>query len=113
MEEAMKTFDLYALPYKDLEAARIAIECALGIRMEPHESLHRGDYYLFNTANESYELERNFDPFYEEALEDSLSEDAIILYYTSYTDPERAREVERVLMTNIPGIQRVRRDHLP
>jgi hypothetical protein len=42
----METFDLYGFDHDDLEAARAAVEQALGIQMEPHESLHQGDYLM-------------------------------------------------------------------
>lgn len=109
----MKVFDLYVLPFEDLEEARAAVEQALGIRLEPHESLHRGDYYLLPgyVWGEEFELVRNFDPFYEEAVEDQLPENTILLYYSS-KDPERARAIEQILIAKVPGTRLWQRNEL-
>lgn len=112
----MAIFDLYAFPHEDLEAARAAIERALGLLMEPHESLYWGDYYLCEVGEERFRLLRNLEPLaVEEGEEDprlefEVPQNFIILYYTNRGSPERARQVERILKTKIPGIRLVRRE---
>lgn len=114
----MDTFDLYAFPHDDLEMARVAVEQALRIQMEPHESLHWGDYYLFQVDKERFRLVRNLEPLAEEEgeedprLEKEIPQNFIILYYSNLGNPERARQVERILTEKIPGIRLVRRKEM-
>ncbi|MEM4414292.1 MAG: hypothetical protein QXD59_08455 [Candidatus Caldarchaeum sp.] len=116
-ELAMETFDLYAFPHDDLKAAREALEEALGIQMEPHESMYWGDpYYLFEEGKECFQLLVNAEPLaVEEGEEDPRFErevplNFIILYYSNLEDPERARYIERTLIAKIPGIRLVKRE---
>ncbi|ABQ90459.1 hypothetical protein RoseRS_2076 [Roseiflexus sp. RS-1] len=107
---SMKTYDLYGFDHDDLEAARVAVEQALGVQLAPHESLHRGDYYRLDTVGEeNFELQRNFDPFYEEVVEDEFPEISILLYVNG---TERPEELERILTARIPNLRLLRRETL-
>lgn len=104
----MKTHDLYGFGHDDLEAARVAVEQALGIRLIAHESLHRGDYYrLGRIGEEEFVLQRNFDPFYEEVIENEFPEMHILLYVD---ETERSEELEQILTSKIPGLKLLRRE---
>jgi hypothetical protein len=103
----MKTYDLYGFDHDDLEAARVAVEQALGVKLALHESLHRGDYYRLDTVgDESFVLQRNFDPFDEVLVEDEFPEIRILLYVE---DTERPEELERILTARIPNLRLLRR----
>ena len=68
------------------------------MKMEGHESSYRvGDYYLHKNAdNEKFLLQRNYDPYGEEWIEQDFPEARLILYIT--TIPERAEEYQMALL---------------
>jgi hypothetical protein len=107
---SMKTYDLYGFDHDDLEAARVAVEQALGVQLAPHESLHRGDYYRLDTVGEeNFVLQRNFDPFYEELYKSEFPEISILFYVNG---TERPEELERILTARIPNLRLLRRETL-
>jgi hypothetical protein len=106
----MKTYDLYGFTHDDLEAARVAVEQALGITFEPHYSFYIGDYYLFEEeGEESFELRRNVDPLDGEPAEQAFPEIGVLLYVNG---TERSRELEQILSTKIAGLCLLRREWL-
>lgn len=106
----MKTYDLYGFVSDDLEAARVAMEQALDIHLAAHESLHTGDYYRLGfTGEENFVLQKNFDPFYKEVIEDKFPKFCILLYVNK---TERAEEIEQMLTSRITGIKLLRREQL-
>ncbi len=105
----MKTYDLYGFTHDDLEAARVAVEQALGIRLEPHESFYIGDYYRLGTVGEeNFELRRNVDPLDGEPAEQAFPEIGVLLYVNG---TERSGELEQILSTKIPGLRLLRQDY--
>jgi hypothetical protein len=107
----MKTCDLYGFKKTDIEDVRISIEKALGLSMEAHESLYRcGNYYRFgNDGEENFILQKNFDPFDNEWLEEEGQGLEIILYVN---ETSRAQEIESLLTNRIPEIRLLRREVL-
>lgn len=106
----MKTYDLYGFRHEDLEAARRAVEQALGIRLIAHESSYIGDYYKLDTmGEESLELRRNIDPLDNEPAELEFPDIGVLLYIHG---TERAKELEQMLTTKIPGLCLLRRREL-
>jgi hypothetical protein len=107
MEWKMKTNDLYGFSTDDLEATRLAIEQALGIRLVAHESLYLGgDYYrLGHGDEEQFVLRRNIDLLDAEPAELKFPQ-ARILFYVNET--ERSEEIE-MLLTKLPDITLLRR----
>jgi hypothetical protein len=102
----MKTFDLYGFNTDDLEAARLAVEQALGIKLVAHESLYFGDYYrLGRSLEEQFILRRNIDPFDSEPAELKFPQARILLYVDG---TERPEEIE-TLLANVPDIVLLRR----
>ena len=96
----LQTFDLYGVRGLDLESARLLLERMLGIKMEGHESSYRvGDYYLHkNSAKEKFLLQRNYDPYEEEWIEQDFPEAQLILYIT--TVPGRVEEYQMALLND-------------
>lgn len=78
----MATFDLYGLQTETLEAARDAIEAALGSQLVAHESgYHGGAYYRLGQAGaEHFILQRNYDEFDEEWAEPLFKDYSFLLY---------------------------------
>jgi len=107
----MKTCDLYGFGNDDLEAAKLAVEQALGIRLTAHESLYfAGNYYrLGRLGEEHFILRRNIDPFDGEPAELEFPEVGILLYVN---ETERPRELEQILTTKTPGLLLLRRGEL-
>ena len=107
----MKTYDLYGFSEDDLEAARLAIERSLGIRLAAHESLYLGgDYYrLGHGGEEHFVLRRNIDPFDTEPAESKFPQ-ARILFYVNET--ERPEEIEMLLLKQLPNVVLLRRESI-
>lgn len=86
------------MPHDDLEAARAAVERALGIRMKSCESYHWGEYYWFRTEHERLWLVRDEESLaVEEGEEDPRLERGVprkwvLLYYSNEGDLGRVRE---------------------
>lgn len=108
----METFDLYGFTHSDLEAARSAIEQALEIKLEPHESFYIGDYYLgILSDGEELELRRNVDPLDGEPAEQEFPQIDVLLYIS--TDrTERSKELEQLLTARIRGLRLLRRKNI-
>ena len=103
----MKTYDLYGFRHWDLEAARVAVEHALNIRLIPHYSSYIGDYYRLDTiGEESFELRKNIDPLDNEPAEQEFPEIGVLLYVEG---TDRAEEIEHILTTKIPELRLLRR----
>lgn len=86
----MKSTLLFGFRDSDLEAARLAAEAALGIRMTLQESSYRcGDYFRFGRDwTEHFILQKNFDTVEREWSEPAF-EDFGILLYVGETDREQ------------------------
>lgn len=107
----MEVDDLYGFMDDDLEAARLAVEQALNVQLEPHESLHMGgDYYARGLVGDEEELilQRNFDEE-GEVIEDEFSDIPVLLYVNTIRSIERAQELEQTLVTKIPRLRLLRR----
>ena len=77
----MKTYMLFGFGADDLQAAREAVEAALGIRMVLHESSFRGEYFVFGDAgSEHFVLQTNFDDVEGEWAESAFPNYGILLY---------------------------------
>ncbi len=99
--------DLYGLTGYSLESARIAVERALGIEMEPHDSYyHGGDYYLGHKGDDEIILQRNLEVG--DTAEEEFADVPMLLYVSSGRS-EAAEEIERQLVTQVPGISLLRR----
>lgn len=106
----MKTFDIYGFSCgQELDVARRAVEAALGIALELHESSWRcGDYYRFGDAgSEHFILQRNYDEFGGEWTVESLKEYALLLYVN---ESQRAEALEGLLVPK--GFVLVKREKL-
>ncbi len=103
----MKTFDLYGFNTDDLEAARLGIERALGIRLVALESLYLGgDYYRLGYGDEEqFVLRRNIDLLDGEPAELKFPQAQILFYVNATSRPE---EIEK-LLTKLPDIALLRR----
>jgi len=103
----MKTSDLYGFSTDGLEATRLAIEQALGIRLVAHESLYLGgDYYRLGRGHEEqFVLRRNIDLLDAEPAELKFPQ-ARILFYVNET--ERPEEIQKLLI-ELPDIALLRR----
>ena len=61
----MISTDLYGFKHDDMEKACVVVESALSTHLEPHDSLHFGEYYLGRLSgerNKSVHLEHSIDP---------------------------------------------------
>ena len=86
---------LYGFQADDLTAIRMAVEQALGIELERHTSAYRGEHFVGVVANTgTLILQRNWDPFDGELMEEQFPEMQILLYVTAN---DRAVELERRL----------------
>ena len=98
-----KTYDIYGLPFDDLEKAREFVEEAVDIKMTGHESSYRcGDYYRFESnTEETFILQKNYDLQFDEWTFEEHQNAAIILYVDETT---RYEEIEQALISKIDGI---------
>ncbi|WP_394847656.1 hypothetical protein LZC95_09355 [Pendulispora brunnea] len=94
----MTTYDVYGVKLSTLEAAREAIELALGIKFVAHESMFLGgDYYrLGDVGEECFILQQNYNEFEGEWTDSAYKEYAYLLYVN---ETERAHELEKLLMS--------------
>src|SRR5260221_11957057 len=97
----MTIYDVYALPANDLETIRAVIETILGVKLVPHESLYLGDYYLGKLNEEEYQLRKNIDPIDGEPVDSRFPITGSLLYVNG---TRRAPEIEKALMTQMPGV---------
>lgn len=106
----MPTFDLYGYRNQNLEAIRLALQHALGVKLQAHESSFIGEYFrLQNSVGEEFQLQRNFDPYEEEWAEDDFPDMHILLYINN---TERAEELERLIAERIPELFLLRRQRI-
>jgi hypothetical protein len=107
----MKTCDLYGFRNDDLEAAKLAVERSLGVRLAAHESLYLGgNYYrLGGLGGEHFILRRNIDLLDDEPAELEFPEIGILLYVN---ETEQARDLEQILTAKIEGLLLLRREEL-
>jgi hypothetical protein len=104
----VKIYDLYGVKGQDLEAARRAVEVALGIRFVPHESSYLGDYYrLGSDGGENFILQSNYDSLEKEWAESAHSDWPFLLYVS---ESERVEAVETALTAH--GVALLRRERL-
>ena len=97
---AMISIDLYGFQHADLEKARAIVEHALGIRLELHDSLYYGEYYLGKLPDEhSVRLQLNIDPIHnpqtgppEELFAEPKFRDSPLLLYVSGSSVDVIRE---------------------
>jgi hypothetical protein len=83
----VKTYLLFGIEGDELQAARVRLERALGIKMDLHESGYRcGEYYrLGDVGGEHFILQKNFDDVEEEWTEPACRECGL-LFYANETD---------------------------
>jgi hypothetical protein len=95
----MKTYMLFGFRGNDLEKTREAVEAALGIRMDLHESDYCcGEYYRFGDAGaEHFVLQKNFDDVEGEWTEPEFPSYDFLLYVN---ETEREPEI-REAMTSV------------
>ena len=88
---------LYGFRDADLEAIRIAVEQALGIVLTQHITTYRGEHYIGGTASTAMLiLQRNWDPFDGELMEEQFPDMRALLYVMR---SDRAAELEHLLTT--------------
>lgn len=98
---------VFGIADDDLEKARVAIEKALGVRLEAHDSLYIGPYYRGSlSSGQSLQLRQNADPIFDERNDspnERLSEpdfpEARLLLYLDGVGSERARQI----LAHAPG----------
>lgn len=83
--EIMSTteFDLYGLRIDDIDNAKKLLEGMLSIEFEKRYSDYKcGDYYCFISGEkqESFTLQKNYDDFEDEWIEDKHREYSLLLY---------------------------------
>lgn len=107
----MKSYDLYGFQELDIESARRAVEKALGIVLNAHESSYQGgDYYRLKRADEEeFILKNNYDSFEQEWFEEDFQERAVLLYVDA---TEHADEIKKKLVDSIKDISLLRRENL-
>jgi hypothetical protein len=91
----MQTDVLYGFQEGDLEAVRTAVEQALGIALDRHTSVYRGEHYVgVAVGAATLVLQRNWDPFDGELMEEQFPDMRVLLYITA---SDRAAELEQLL----------------
>jgi hypothetical protein len=106
--------DIYGFEHADLEAARAAVESALGVRMQGHDSVYLGEYYRGSVASgAALQLRRNRDPMHdverdppEEASAEPQFAATPLLLYVSGLDAEALRETLLHRAAGIAFLQR-------
>ena len=72
LDHAMSTRDIYGFEYNDIDRARVAVEQALGIRLQVRDSRYVGEYYQGAIpSGASLQLRRNTDPMHDEQSDPS------------------------------------------
>ena len=99
----MIVFDLYCVSHESLGEARVAIEDALGVRLEARDSDYRGGLYFKGggVGKESLTLQTNWDAENQEHFKMDYPDCAFILY-VSYSP--RSDEI-RSALGRIPEIR--------
>ena len=106
----MNYHNVYGLNTGNLETIRIAIEHALNIRFNAHESMYLGgEYYRAGElGEEEFVLRYNFNSFEQEWTEKEFH-DMNILLYVNVT--QRSKEIEDKV-TNVVGMLLLRQEIL-
>lgn len=104
----MKNYDIYGQESSDFKMLLIAIERALSIQFEVHQSYYRGgEYYKFvGDDGENFILQKNFNPIEAEWTERDFEEMGVILYVN---ETERSEKLENLLTEAIPEIKLLKR----
>lgn len=104
----MKNYDIYGQRDSDLKKALSAIQQALSIRFEAHQSYYRGgEYYKFSSHDgENFILQKNFNSIEAEWTERDFEEMGVILYVN---ETERSEKLEKLLTETIPEIKLLKR----
>jgi len=99
----MPTFDIYGLASDALDDVRSAVEIALGIHFQSHESsYHGGLYYRYGELDEEhFILQKNQDLQENELAEPEFDEFAILVY-VNHT--QRSSDVRQFLEQSVDGI---------
>lgn len=105
----MRIYDLYGFEHDNLEVARIAIEQALGINFNAHESMYMGgEYYRWDASGkEVFVLTKNYNSFEEELNERDFPKIGV-LFYVSNT--QRSQKLEKLLKAQVKKISLLRRE---
>jgi hypothetical protein len=102
-------FDLFGWPDGDIDHVRDAVEKALGIDLEPHESSYWGVYYRSGLPGvENFELRRNRDA--ENELTEPEHSSFHTLLFVNQTD--RPGDIAEAL-AKIKGATRLRSEEFP
>ena len=104
----MSATSIFGFEHDDLESARVAVERALSVRLEAHDSLYFGPYYSGSlTSGQSLQLRHNSDPLFDEQSDpphERFSEpdfpEARLLFYVHHIDSPRARQ----MLEHVTGI---------
>ena len=110
----MTTTDIYGFEQEDLGVARVAVEKALGVRLEAHDRAYLGEYYRCTLpSGPALKLRRNVDPMHQEGSdppEERFAEPefagAALLLYVSGLGVDEVREI---LQRRVPSIAFLRR----
>src|SRR5437016_11280860 len=66
LDRTMTTTDIYGFEHDDLDAARVALEGALGFRLQGHYSTYLAEYFHGSiSSGPSLQLRRNLDPMHD------------------------------------------------
>src|SRR5262245_39381176 len=94
-------------PLKDVLSA---IESALTVRMSPHDSSYRGEYYTSGSSGQEHiVVQPNYLDNDDEWIEEKYQEYAILIYVN---ETPRAEQVEGHLHARMPYLQLLRREDL-
>jgi len=110
----MTTTDIYGFEHDDLDAARVALECALGIRLQGHDSTYLGEYFHGSiSSGPSLQLRRNADPMHdpqsgppEERFAEPEFPSSRLLLFVSGSDTDAIRQA---LQQHVTGLSFLRR----
>jgi len=101
----MSATSIFGFAHDDLEGGRLAVEQALSVDLEAHDSLYMGPYYRNSPGSgQSLQLRHNSDPLFDERSDppqERFSEpefpEARLLLYVHHMESPRARQMlERV-----------------
>ena len=110
----MTTTDIYGFQHDDLDVARVAIESALAIRLQGHDSTYLGEYFRGSVSSAlSLQLRRNTDPMHdpqsdspEERFAEPEFSSSRLLLLVSGSDAEAIRQT---LQQRVSGLSFLRR----
>ena len=110
----MTTTDIYGFQHDDLDQARAAIESALAIRLQGHDSTYLGEYFRGSlAAGSSLQLRRNTDPMHnpeidppEERFAEPEFSSSRLLLLVSGSDIEVIRQTLQQRVAGLSFLQR-------